>query len=172
MAKTLIAYFSHQGETYFPDGCRMVEKGNAQIIAEKASQIIKADVFRIETIKEYPIGYEECCNEAKREQDAGEFPELKEYLGSLSKYENLVVIYPCWWGTMPQAVFSFLRTYDLDNKHIYPICTHEGSGMGRSEKDLNRVCATDHVYNGLAIEGSKAEVCDEKLQEYLLKYVK
>ena len=41
---------------------------------------------------------------------------------------------------MPTIVMTFLESYDFTNKHIYPICSHEGSGMGRSESNLKKLC--------------------------------
>ncbi len=167
--KTLVVYFSHIGETYFDNGIRLVQKGNAEIIAEKAQRILGSDIFHIETIKSYPVNYKACCDEALIEQKNGEFPELKNYPSSIDEYEKFVFVYPCWWGTVPQAFFTFLSHYDFSDKEIYPICTHEGSGMGRSESDIERVCASAIVKSGLAVRGSKANECDDLLKDYLGK---
>jgi flavodoxin len=48
--------------------------------------------------------------------------------------------YPNWWGTMPMVVFAFLEAYDFAGKTIVPFFTHEGSGMGRSENDIRKLC--------------------------------
>lgn len=165
--KTLVVYFSHKGETYFPDGLRMVNKGNAQIIAEKAQDYLHSDIFEIVTKKAYPQGYRQCCDEAHEEFKRGDLPELKSYLPSINEYENIVLIYPCWFGTMPRAVVTFLNHYDFADKTIYPICTNEGSGMGNSEKDLAKTCPTANIMKGLSIRGSVAESCDESLTNYL-----
>ena len=162
--KTLIAFFSHAGENYFPGGYRNLEVGNAEVIANKVHSLIGGDMFKIETVKEYPFGYEKCCQEAKEEQRKGELPDLKNFLPSVSEYEKIILIYPCWWGTMPQAVFTFLNHYDFSNKIILPICTHEGSGMGRSERDLAKVCPNSKFEKGIAIQGFLAQSCDELLK--------
>lgn len=164
--KTLIAYFSHAGENYFPEGMRYIEVGNAKIIAEKVKKLTGADIFEIDTIKRYPDNYKKCCDEAMAEQKKGELPELKQYLPSISQYDKVVLVYPCWWGTMPQAVFTFLDHYDFSGKEIVPICTHEGSGMGRSERDLVRVCPKAKVQRGIAIQGANANSCDGTLSKY------
>ena len=51
MNKNLVVFFTHRGETYFPDGYRVVEKGNAEKLAEMVSKIIPADTFEIKTEK-------------------------------------------------------------------------------------------------------------------------
>lgn len=167
--KILIAFFSHKGENYFPEGYRNLSVGNAEIIADKIRQITGGEVFEIDTIKKYPNGYGACCNEAKAEQERGELPELSNYLESLDEFEKIILVYPCWWGTMPQAVFTFLNHYDFSGKQIYPVCTHEGSGMGRSESDLKRVCNNSTVGGGLAVYGHNADTCDDELKKWLKK---
>ena len=167
MNKILVAFFSHKGETYFPRGYRNVEKGNAQIIAEKASGFVGADLFEIVGETSYPKDYNACCRVAKDELMQNKRPALLIYLPNLNQYEKIILVYPCWWGTMPMPVFSFLEHYDLTGKTILPICTHEGSGMGNSEKDLEKVCGNAKVCSGLAVQGANAGVCDSKLKEYL-----
>lgn len=161
---TLIAYFSHAGENYLDDEIKNIKVGNAEIISNKVKEFLEADIFKIETVKQYPINYNLCCEEAKREQENREFPELKKFLPSISNYDRIVLIYPCWWGTMPQAVFTFLRHYNFSGKEIVPICTHEGSGMGRSENDIAAECHNADIMQGLAIVGSKAWDCDNDLK--------
>lgn len=164
--KNLVVFFSHAGETYFPDGYRVVEKGNAKIIAEKVQKLLQADIFEIETEKTYPIGYKECYDEALSEQKNGELPKLKKHFSGIESFDKVVIVYPCWWGSMPQAVFAFLNECDMSGKTIYPICTHEGSGLGKSESDLKKVCPNSTVVGGLAIRGATANSCDEKLKKY------
>lgn len=165
--KSLIVYFSHSGENYFAGGYRTVKEGNAKILATKIKNITGSDIFEIETVRTYSDNYKTCCDEALAEQRAGEFPELKTYLPSIAEYNNIILCYPCWWGTCPQAVFTFLKHYDFGGKTIYPLCTHEGSGMGRSEADIKRFCPTATVERGLAVQGSYAENADEKLKQWL-----
>ncbi|MBR1925928.1 MAG: flavodoxin [Clostridia bacterium] len=167
MNKKLVVFFSHRGETYFPGGYKNVIKGNASIIADKARALLKADMFEIRAKDDYPEGYDECCKRAKEEQKKNVLPELLGYMPSLDGYEDIILIYPCWWGTMPQPVFTFLNHYDFSDKNIYPICTHEGSGMGNSETDLSKTCEFANIFAGLAIQGSTSLECDKKLEKWL-----
>ncbi len=163
--KNLIAFFSHAGENYFPGGYRNLTVGNAEIIANKINKLIDAEMFKIDTVRIYSNSYEKCCEEAKEEQRKNELPELKNYLSSIAQFDRIILIYPCWWGTIPQAVLTFLKHYNFDNKSILPICTHEGSGMGRSERDIVRACPNATVEKGVAIQGVNAETCDNLLNE-------
>lgn len=166
MPKNLIVYFSHAGQNWFDGGLKEIKVGNTKVLAEKLSKILEADLFEVETIKTYPFDYRECCDEAQKEQRANELPELKKYLDGIDEYDNIILAYPCWWGTMPQAMFTFLNHYDFNGKNIYPICTHEGSGMGNSENDIKKVCSTAIVHNGLAVRGSTVYECEDKLNNF------
>ena len=55
------------------------------------------------------------------------------------------------------AVFTFLESYDFSGKTIVPYCTHEGSGMGSSERDIKKLCPNAKVLSGLAIQGGSVE---------------
>ena len=61
---------------------------------------------------------------------------------------------------MPMCVFTFLDAFSFTGKTILPFCTHEGSGLGRSEADIRRLCPGAKVGRGLAIHGSS--VCREE----------
>lgn len=165
--KTLVVFFSHKGETYYEDGITFKEKGNAKVIAEKIHSMIDSDIFEIETIKDYPTDYKKCCDVALIEKEQNILPPLKNYVENFNEYEVFFLVYPNWWGSMPQAVFSFLNLYDFTGKIIYPICTHEGSKMGESEKDLKRVCSSAIVKNGLEIKGDYASCADKKIRKYV-----
>ena len=52
-------------------------------------------------------------------------------------------------------VFTFLEHFDFSGKTILPFCTHEGSGLGRSENDIKRLCPGASVKQGLALHGGK-----------------
>lgn len=127
---------------------------------------MNAEIFEIDTKRTYSKSYEECCNEAKIELQKGEFPELKNDINT-DGFDNIVLVYPCWWGTMPRGVFTFLNNHNLENKNIFPICTHEGSGMGNSERDLQKMCPKSKINKGLAIQGANAQNCDDVLKKYL-----
>ncbi len=65
------------------------------------------------------------------------------------------------------AMFTFLESYDLSGKKIAPFCTHEGSGMGRSEQDIKKVCPRTRVLPGLAIRGGDVNDSDKELATWL-----
>ena len=109
MAKNLIIYYSRKGQNYVSGKLEDLEVGNTELIAQYIQDAVGADLFEIETVKDYPADYMECTEVAKQEQRDNARPKLKEYLHDISEYDNIVIAGPCWWGTYPCAVFGQLE---------------------------------------------------------------
>lgn len=54
------------------------------------------------------------------------------------------------------AVFSLIESLDFKDKNVFPLMTHEGSGLGKSVSDLKRICNGANIKDGLAIHGADA----------------
>lgn len=171
MEHILIVYYSRKGENYWGGKIRKLEKGNTEIVAEMIQKVVGGDLFEIDTVKPYSADYTTCTREAQQELRANVRPELKEYLEDLEGYDTIFVGYPNWWGTMPMAMFTFLEHYDLTGKRIIPFCTNEGSGMGRSESDLRKICTGAVVEQGLAIRGTEASQSEEEVSAWAKSFV-
>lgn len=166
---SLIAYFSRADENYFGGALRYVDVGNTETAAKLLADITGADLFKIDPLQPYSKDYNECIKEAQDDQRRDARPELKEYPESLDKYDTVYLGYPNYWGTMPMPVFTFLEHFDLSGKTIKPFCTHEGSGMGRSESDIRRICPGAKAEKGLAIRGSAAAEAGSALKQWAEK---
>jgi len=162
----LIVYFSRKGNNYTSGGIRNLAKGNTEIVAEYIEKAVGGDLFEIETVKPYSDDYYKCTEEAKRELNENARPKIKGFVDDISKYDNIFVGYPNWWGTMPMAMFTFLEHYDLTGKKIIPFCTNEGSGMGNSERDLAKICVGAEINKGLAIRGTTAANSEKAVAEW------
>ncbi|CAK7089267.1 MAG: hypothetical protein ENTB_04636 [Enterocloster aldenensis] len=66
-------------------------------------------------------------------------------------------------------LFTLLETCGFAGKTIRPFCTHEGSGLGRSEKDIRSLCPNAVVEPGLAIHGTRIRSSEQEqvIQEWL-----
>ena len=157
MAKALVVYYSRKGENYMPGGIEILPKGHTEYAAEYIAAALDADIFEIDTVSEYAAGYRECCAQAVAEKKANARPEIKGYVEDVSGYDTIFVCFPCWCGTAPMCVFTFLEHYDLTGKRIAPLCTNEGSGMGHSELDLAESCKGAVVLSGLSVRGHQAK---------------
>jgi flavodoxin len=85
----------------------------------------------------------------------------------MDQYDTIILGYPNWWGTFPMAVFTFLEEYDFSGKTILPFCTHEGSGLGGSERDIRKLCPEAKVLPGLAIRGGSVKNAAETIKSWL-----
>jgi flavodoxin len=157
MAKQLVVYYSRKGENHMPGGVQVLEKGNTEYAAEYIAKAIGADLFEIDTVKPYAANYRECCMEAVQEAKANARPEIKGYVEDMSQYDTIFVCFPCWCGTAPMCVFTFLEHYDLTGKKVIPLCTNEGSGMAKSEGDIQKACPGAEVLPGLPVRGHLCE---------------
>jgi len=164
---TLIAYFSRKRENYINGSFVNLSIGNTASAANIIKSLTNGDIFEIEPVNKYSESYYPCTKEAKDELNRNTRPELVTYLNSIEVYDNVILGYPNWWGTMPMPVFTFLEKYDFSGKTIIPFCTHEGSGMGRSVKDIQKTCPQAHILKGLPIRGSDAKNAGKEIQEWL-----
>ncbi|MFR7589936.1 MAG: flavodoxin [Longibaculum sp.] len=165
--KTLIVYFSHNHENYVNGQIQNLNVGNTKVVALKMQKMLGADIFEIKPLHDYPYQYHECTELAKKELHENARPKIKNIVSHIEQYDYIYLGYPSWWGTMPMCVWTFLENYNFSCKHIYPFCTHEGSGMGRSEKDIQKICPDSYVHTGLAIVGSQVLDSDNKIEEWL-----
>ena len=163
MSKILVAFYSRKGENHMPDGIQVLEKGHTAYAAEFIQKALGADIFEIDTAKPYAENYRACCMEAVAEIKAGARPELREYPGDLSGYDTVFVCFPCWCGTAPMCVFTFLEHCDLTGKKIIPLCTNEGSGLANAPRDIEKSCPGAQVLPGLAVLGHQVKDSEEKI---------
>lgn len=169
MSNLLIAYFSHEGETFAAGKLVELEVGNTKAAAQMIGRMTGGDLFRIETVTPYPHGHMETIDIARREQKENARPALTGRVARMEDYDTVILGYPNWWGTAPMAVFTFLESCNFTEKTILPLCTHEGSGLGSSEADIQRAAPTAKVGKGLAIQGCRVASAEKDLQKWLLK---
>ena len=166
MSKKLVVYFSHKGENYSKGKIVNLKKGNTEIATEIISSIIVADVFEIVADRKYPFKYDDCIEIAKKELRDNSRPRLKDDI-DIKEYNTIFVGYPNWWGTMPMPVWTFLEGKDFTNKKVLPFCTHEGSGLGKSESDIKKLTNGAEVLKGLAINGSEVNNSEKQIKKWL-----
>ena len=140
----LIAYFSRAGENYFSGALRTVSVENTEIAAKMMQEATGADLFKIEPLQPYAEDYNTCIAQAQDDQRRN--------------------------ARMPMPVFTFLEHFDFAGKTIRPFCTHEGSGLGRSEDDIRRLCPGAKVEKGLALHGSSVKEAQEDVVRWIRRF--
>ncbi|HJA86658.1 MAG TPA: flavodoxin [Candidatus Bacteroides avicola] len=110
--RTLVAYFSAQGHT--------------QAVAERITELLGADIFRIEAADPYA---ENPYDDSDRIQDEA-YNSLRPEVANLpdaetiAAYDTLFVGSPCWWHQPAMVVCTFLEAYDLSGKVVIPFFTY------------------------------------------------
>jgi len=166
-SNVLIAYFSRAGENYRNGKLVTLTVGNTELAAQKIAALTGAHLFKIDPLHQYSKNYGACTEEAKQELQSNARPGLKQYLDSIDSFNTIILAYPNWWNTMPMPVWTFLEHYDFSGKVILPLCTHEGSAMGRSLSDIRKLCPRAELKPGLAIRGGEVEQADKRIRDWL-----
>ena len=176
--QTLIAWFSRADNILFDPETDAVTSasinlidgaaaGNAKLLADMVKSVVDGDMFAIETEGKYPSAYRATTNQAKEEQNDQARPKLSTHIASWDDYDTIILIYPCWWGGLPMPVYTFLEEYDFTGKTILPLCTHEGSGMGSTQRDLADACPGATVLTGLAVRGGSVTGAESAVENWL-----
>ena len=161
-SKILIAYFSlpENADTSGVDavaGASIVlnnEKvlGNTEYMAYAIQEAVGGDLFRIETVQQYPLEHEPLVEMADEEQNGNARPELLNRVENMEQYDTIFLGYPNWWGDMPMPLYTFLEEYDLSGKTIIPFSSHGGSGFSRTESKIAQMQPNASVSeNGLTV---------------------
>lgn len=119
----LVAYFSWSGNT-------------AEIAAYIAEQT-GADLYEIEPETPYPESYSETGELAQEERDNNARPVVANLPASLDEYDAIIIGYPIWWHTAPMIIGSFLNSYDLTGKSIYPFSQSSSMDTEQFENSMD-----------------------------------
>lgn len=167
MSKVLIVYFSRTANNYVGGSIQYLTKGNTEVVAKTIQRLTCGELYEIKPIIPYSTDYQVCIEEAKRDLNQDARPFFKYPPVSLEGYDTIYLGYPNYFGTMPMHLFTFLEAYDFSGKTIKPFCTHEGSGMGHSERDIKRLCPSATIEKGLAIVGSTVTTAENTIRKWL-----
>ena len=131
--KTLVAVFSASGVT--------------KRVGEKISEIAGGDFFEITPKELYTSDDLNWMNKQSRSSvemnDPSSRPEIANQVVDMDAYDTVIIGFPIWWGVAPRIIESFLESYDFSGKTILPFVTSGGSGVGRSDKELQKNVSGD-----------------------------
>ncbi|MDE6642662.1 MAG: NAD(P)H-dependent oxidoreductase [Muribaculaceae bacterium] len=168
-SKKIVVFFSHTGENY---NVGVIEKGNTHIVADMIADATGAETFEIVPEKAYPFNYNECIDLAKKELQADARPAIKNDV-NIEDYDVIFLGYPNWWGNPPMCVYSFIEKHNWAGKTVIPFITHEGSGMGGTDRKIAAACegANTLVGKGLAIQGKVAQERQENARQNVNRWI-
>ena len=163
----LIAFYSRAGENYFGGAYRRIAVGNTEKAAELLADITGGELFHIRQAEPYSDVYQTCIAEAQQDLRSHARPEVLDLPEALDAYDEIYLGYPNYWGTMPMAVYTFLEHYDFTGKVIHPFCTHEGSGLSGTVRDIADAAPGAVVTKGVAIHGSAVDSAGPALERWV-----
>jgi flavodoxin len=120
----------------------------------------------VETVKAYPDDHMELIDVAKEELRTKARPEIKGDI-DIAKYDTIYIGWPCWWGTLPMCMFTFIEKHDWTGKTVIPFTTHEGSGFGSGLRDLKAAVEGATLADGLSLRGTEARSSDSKIKKFV-----
>lgn len=168
--KAIVVYFSHTGENY---SVGIITEGNTAKVAKVIAAKTGADIYEIKEVKPYPQSYDECVDLAKKELKDKARPEIAGDLPDLTDYQVVYLGYPNWWGDCPMIVYTFLEKSKIEGKTILPFCTHEGSGLGSTAKNIQKAFPGAKVeLNGFSLRGATAQKDAAATEQAVDKWLK
>lgn len=171
----LIAYFSvpeTDGVDAVAGASRVVVNGevlgNSQYIAQLIQQEAGGDLFRIETVQEYPGSHDPLLEFAYNEKAENARPELASQIENPDSYDVIFLGYPNWNADLPMPLYTFLEEYDFSGKTIIPFTTHGGSGFSRTIQTIQELQPEASVVeNGLSISRNDAADAQEDVSDWV-----
>ena len=137
MAKKLVTYFSASGVT--------------AKIADRLAKAVDADLFEITPAQPYTAADLDWTDKKSRStaemNDPASRPAIAGMPDNLASYDTVLIGFPIWWYTAPTIIKTFLEAGDFADKRIALFATSGGSGMGKTQRDLEP-CAPAAVWLG------------------------
>ncbi|MBO0458123.1 flavodoxin [Enterococcus hulanensis] len=140
-SKTLIVYYSRSGNT----------KTVAELIQEK----VGGEIVQLETKEARPSNYQEEVAQNEQEQSANIEPELKTSIPDFKDYDRIFIGAPTWNMALPQAVITFMNSYDISGKVVIPFNTNGGYGVGSSFEQIKSSVSAAKVLEGFSVHGGE-----------------
>lgn len=112
--KTLIAYFSHTGNTEEVAGLIADYTGGTLVQIERAEP------------------YDDVNAQGEEELNTNARTEITVNLDSIENYDHIFIGYPIWWDEAPMVIDTFLESYDFSGKTIIPFCTSASDTIDNS----------------------------------------
>lgn len=128
--KNLIVYYSYEG--------------NTEALAHSIKNTINADILKLVPKKEKKTKSLFRFVWGAKEVYMTKKPELEPYNIDLSKYDNIFIGSPCWFGTYAPPINTFLTENKLENKNIY-LFVCNGGNLRNTFKNYERVLKNNNI---------------------------
>lgn len=142
--------------------------GNTQYLAQLIQQETGGELFRIETVQEYPGTHDDLLDFAYNELSENARPELATEIDNLDSYDVIFLGYPNWNADLPMPLYTFLETYNFSGKTIIPFTSHGGSGFSRTIQTIQELQPQATVIeDGLSISRNNVTDAQSDVTEWI-----
>lgn len=158
--KNLIVYYSYEG--------------NTEKLVKGMQEVIDADILRLIPKKEKKTTSLFRFVWGGIQVYMKKTPELEDYNLDLSKYNNIIIASPCWFGTYAPPINTFLRENKIDNKNIYLLVCN-GGNLRNTWKDYETVLKNNNIVSKIDIIypiKNGIEKAQEKVNNWIKENIK
>jgi flavodoxin len=125
------------------------------VLAEIIAKRLDCDLHRIEAGDPYSDDYDETVARNVREQENDARPGIANPLGSIDRYDTILLASPIWNVRAPMIMSTFAERYDFSGKTVLPVTTYAMSGLGTTAEDYAQLCRGARIGTGLAVRGEE-----------------
>nr|WP_326185251.1 cyclophilin-like fold protein [uncultured Oscillibacter sp.] len=137
--------------------------GTTGYVARMIQEAVSGDIHVIQATEPYPADFDAVVDENHQESSRA----ISSTVENMEQYDTVFIGYPVWATTLPQAVRTFLTTYDFSGKTVIPFCTHNGYGAGRSFSTVAELAAGSLALDGIAIQASDVPEAQDTVAAWL-----
>lgn len=132
--KNLIVYYSYEGNT------EELVKGMQEVITTDVLKLVPQKEKKTKSLFRFIWGGIQVYMTKK--------PQLEPYQLDLSKYKNIIICSPCWFGTYAPPINTFLSENKLTNKNIYLLVCN-GGNLRNTWKNYKEVLKENNIISTL-----------------------
>ena len=118
--------------------------GVIKSVAHELAKAIDADLFEIKPAVPYTDEDLNWMNKKARStiemKNLSSRPAISKKVENMEQYQTIYLGFPIWWYIAPTIINTFLESYDFTGKIIIPFATSGGSGMGKTNLNLEESC--------------------------------
>lgn len=137
--------------------------GTNAYVARMIQTEVGGDLHAIIAAEPYPSDFDQVRDINHQENSRA----ISSAVENMEQYDTVFIGYPVWATTLPQAVRTFLTSYDFTGKTVIPFCTHDGYGAGRSFSTVAELATGANTLEGLAIHAPEVTESKAHIKKWL-----
>lgn len=157
--KNLIVYYSYEGNT------EELVKGITDVINADVLKLVPKNEKKSKSLFRFVWGGIQVYMTKKTE--------LESYDVDLSKYDNIIIGSPCWFGSYAPPINTFLSENKIENKNIYLLMC-DGNNLRNTWKNYEEVLKGNNIVSKIDFVYPIKNGIDEakiRVQKWITGYI-